>query len=99
MRLDVQGAATIRRIHPEAVLIFLIAGSEEELVERLRSRHTDTDEAIKMRIATAHQEYKRMEEFDYCVTNPQCDVNAAVDRVLAIIQAEHARVKQRKIHI
>ena len=99
MRLDVQGAATIRRLAPEAVLIFLIAGSEEELAQRLQERQTDSNETIRMRINTARQELKRIDEFDYCVVNPQCDVEVAVDQVLAIVEAEHARVVQRKVRL
>lgn len=99
MRLDVQGAATIRQLAPEAVLIFLIAGSEEEMVQRLRERQTDTQDAIAMRVATARQELKRIGEFDYCVVNPQGNVDAAVDRVLAIIAAEHSRVEQRRVEL
>jgi guanylate kinase len=99
MRLDVQGAATIRQLAPEAVLIFLIAGSEEEMVQRLRERQTDTQDAIAMRVATARQELKRIGEFDYCVVNPQGNVDAAVDRVLAIIAAEHSRVDQRRVEL
>ena len=97
MRVDVQGAATIRQKAPEAVLLFLIAGSEEENIQRLQDRKTDAEDALKMRIATARQELKRIDEFDYCVVNPQGDVDAAVDEILSIIAAEHARVKQRKV--
>ena len=63
MRLDVQGAATIRQLAPEAVLIFLVAGSADEMVLRLRDRKTETEDAIKMRVATARQELKRIDEF------------------------------------
>lgn len=99
MRLDVQGAGTIRHLAPEAVLIFLVADSEEEMVERLKARKTDTEDSIKLRVATARQELKRLQEFDYCVVNPQNDVDAAVDAILAIIQAEHARVQQRAVDL
>ena len=99
MRLDVQGAATIRQLAPEAILVFLIAGSEAEMVQRLHDRRTDTEDAITMRIATARQELKRIDEFDYCVVNPQDDVDAAVNRILAIIAAEHARVHQRRVEL
>jgi guanylate kinase len=99
MRVDVQGAATIRQLAPEALLIFLIAGSDEEMIQRLRDRQTDTEGAIAMRVATARQELKRINEFDYCVVNPQGDVDSAVDRILAIIEAEHARVRQRKVRL
>ena len=99
MRLDVQGAATIRQIAPQAILLFLVAGSEEEMVQRLHDRRTDAEDAIKMRIATARQELKRIGEFDYCVVNPQGDVDKAVDKILSIISAEHARVEQRKVSL
>jgi guanylate kinase len=99
MRLDVQGAATIRQLAPEAILVFLIAGSEEEMVRRLHERQSDSEEAIKLRVATARQELKRIDEFDYVVVNPHCNVDAAVDTILSIIDAEHSRVKQRRVEL
>jgi guanylate kinase len=99
MRVDVQGAATIRQLAPEALLIFLVAGSDEEMIQRLRDRKTDSEDAIAMRVATSRQELKRIDEFDYCVVNPHGDVGSAVDRILAIIEAEHARVRQRKVRL
>lgn len=99
MRLDVQGAETIRKLAPEAVLIFLVANSEEEMVERLRARHSDTEEAIRQRMVTARREYERISEFDYCVVNPHCNVDHAADLVLAIIKAEHARVDHRIVSL
>ena len=99
MRLDVQGAATIRQLAPEAVLIFLVAGSADEMVLRLRDRKTETEDAIKMRVATARQELKRIDEFDYCVVNPQGDVDSAVSKILSIIAAEHAHVRQRVVKL
>ncbi len=99
MRLDVQGAATIRQLAPESILVFLLADSEEDMVTRLRGRKTDTEDGIKMRVATARQQLKRRAEFDYCVLNPQGKSDAAVDRILSIIDAEHAKVKQRKVEL
>lgn len=99
MRLDVQGAARIRQLAPEAVLVFIVAGSEEELVQRLRARRTENPEAINTRIATARKELQRIGEFDYCVVNPQGNVDAAVDGILAIINAEHTRVHQRQVRL
>jgi guanylate kinase len=99
MRVDVQGAATIRQLAPEALLIFLIAGSDEEMIQRLRDRKTDSEDAIAMRVATSRQELKRIDEFDYWVVNPHGDVDSAVDRILAIIEAEHARVRQRRVRL
>ncbi len=97
MRIDVQGAATIRSLCPEAVLIFLTTGSEGELVTRLTARKTETPEGLKLRIATARKEMQRIVEFDYVVTNPEDQLDEAVDTILAIIHAEHHRVEQRKV--
>lgn len=97
MRLDVQGAATIREIAPEAVLIFLTASSEAELKERLCARGEDSPEQVECRIATAREEMKRLPEFDYIVMNRKGELDHAADQVLAIIKAEHCRVNQRKV--
>jgi guanylate kinase len=97
MRVDVQGAATIRKLSPEALLIFLTTEDEDELVRRLSARKTETREGLNLRIATARQEMKRIEEFDYVVTNQDNQVDQTVDTILAIILAEHHRVHQRKV--
>lgn len=99
MRLDVQGAATVRKLAPEAVLIFLTTQSEEELVDRLKSRKTDTSEDLSLRIATARQELKRAEEFDYLIVNADGCLDKTVDTVEAIIRAEHHRVNPRKVSL
>jgi guanylate kinase len=99
MRLDVQGAATVRKLAPEAVLIFLTTQSENELVERLKSRKTDTAEDLSLRIATAQQELKRSVEFDYVVVNADGCLDETVATVIAIIRAEHHRVKQRTVSL
>ncbi len=95
MRLDVQGAATVRRLVPEAVLIFLTAPSEEELVARLQARKTEPPDALQLRIAESRQEMKRATEFDYRVINREDCIEQAVADVLAIVRAEHCRIHQR----
>ena len=65
-----KGAATLKRLIPEAVFIFLTAPSEEELVARLSNRKTESPESLRIRIATAREELQRMPEFDYVVVNP-----------------------------
>ena len=97
MRIDVQGAATVRKICPEAVLIFLTTETEEELVERLKKRKTEAPEGLRLRIATARQELKRMNEFDYVVVNREDQLEETVDTIIAIIQAEHHRIPHRKV--
>ena len=97
MRVDVQGAATIRKLCPEAVLIFLTTHDEDELVSRLMARKSETPEGLKLRIATARQELKRIEIFDYVIVNEDCRLPQTIDTIAAIVHAEHHRVNHRKV--
>ena len=97
MRIDVQGAATMRDLVPEAVFIFLTAASEDELIRRLEERRTETPEGLKKRIATAREEMKRLDEFDYVVVNRDHHLDETVETIAAIITAERRKVKQRKV--
>jgi guanylate kinase len=99
MRVDVQGAATIRSLVPEAVLIFLTASSGEELEQRLRDRGGDSPAQLQQRIATAREEMKRAAEFDYVVVNRDGELDRAVEDVAAIIQAEHCRAEPRVVKL
>jgi guanylate kinase len=99
MRVDVQGAATIRRLVPEAVLVYLTASSQEELEQRLRTRGGDSPQQIQERIAAAQEEMKRVHEFDYVVVNQDGELDRAVDDVVAIIQAEHCRTQPRAVEL
>lgn len=99
MRVDVQGAATIRELSPQALLIFLTTQDEEELVTRLKKRKTETPEGLNLRIATARQEMKRINEFDYVVVNREDKLDETVDLILSIINAEHHRVHPRKVEL
>ena len=97
MRVDVQGAATIRRICPDALSIFLTTPDEDEMIRHLKQRETETPEGIELRIAQAYEEVKRVNEFDYVVVNREDHLEEAVQAILAIIEAEHHRVLQRKV--
>lgn len=99
MRIDVQGAETIRRMAPEALMIFITTDTEEELVNRLRTRKTETADALAIRIATARKELKRVDAFDYVVVNHEFQLDQTVDIIRAIIDAEHHRVKPRKVSL
>ncbi|MFO7679331.1 MAG: guanylate kinase [Chloroflexota bacterium] len=97
MRVDVQGADTIRKLIPNAITVFLTSESESELEQRLRARHSETGEDLNLRIATARQEMKRIAEFDYCVVNPRGAQQKTIARIMSIIQAEHCRVEQSPV--
>lgn len=99
MRLDVQGADTIKSLIPQAVTIFLTVESEQELLARLRERRTESPEALQKRLDTARRELERIPEFDYAVVNRHCALDEAVDDVVAIIRAEHCRSVPRKVEL
>ena len=99
MRVDVQGAKTIRALAPEALLIFLTAGDEEELARRLRKRRTESEAELQLRLTTAKEEFGYLDLFDYAVLNADSQVEVAVDTILAIIEAEHHRVDPRRVEL
>jgi len=99
LRVDVQGAATIRGLTPEALLIYLLAASEEELERRLRARRTESPEDLALRLQTARQEGERIELFDYAVVNRDLALDGTVDTILAIIHAEHHRSRPRQVRL
>jgi guanylate kinase len=99
MRLDVQGAATIRKLYPEALMIFLTTQNEDELVNRLKTRRTESSDELNLRIAMARQELKRIDAFDYILVNRECQLDETVDSILAIIKTEHHRVHPRKVSL
>jgi guanylate kinase len=99
MRLDVQGAETVRRLVPDALLIFITTDSEDELVSRLKARDTETADALAIRIATARKELKRVEAFDYVIVNHDFRLDNTVDIIRSIITAEHHRVQPRKVNL
>jgi len=99
LKIDVQGAATVRRKVPEAVFIFLIPESVEELAQRLDARKTETQEERQRRLADAQVELAEKDWYDYIILNRQGHVEEAVEMLRAIILAEHSRVRPRQIKI
>jgi guanylate kinase len=99
MRIDVQGAETVRRLAPEALMIFITTENEQDLVHRLETRKTETADSLALRIATARKELKRVAAFDYLIVNREFHLDETVDTIRAIIDAEHHRVKPRKVEL
>ncbi|MFQ5826511.1 MAG: guanylate kinase [Dehalococcoidia bacterium] len=97
IKADVQGAKTIRSRHPQAVLIFLTAPTDEELTVRLRRRHTESPSDLARRLETAREEMKHLPMFDYVVVNHEDRVDVAVGQIQAIITAEKCRVNPRVV--
>ena len=97
LRVDVQGAATLRRLCPDAVLIFLLPSSVAEWHERLNNRQSETAQSMKVRQETVKRELEQLKIFDYMVTNKHNQLEDAVDTIVEIIHAEHHRTNPRKI--
>jgi guanylate kinase len=97
VKTDVQGAATIKKTVPEAILIFLITPSMEELDIRLKQRHTESSFDLALRTKIAEEEMKQLPLFDYIVVNKQDEIAQAVSDIKAIIKAEKCRVDSRRI--
>jgi len=97
VRVDIQGAATIKKILPQAVFIFLVPPSMEELVLRLKQRHTESASDLALRTKTADEEIKQLSLFDYVVVNKRDEIDLAVSEIKAIITAEKCRVTPREI--
>jgi len=97
VKVDTQGAATIKKILPQAVFIFLTPPSMKEVITRLKQRHTESTFDLALRIKTAEEEIKQIPLFDYIVANKQGEIDLAVSNIKSIITAEKCRVNPRKI--
>ena len=97
VKVDIQGAATIKKITPQAVLIFLMPPSLEELVMRLNQRHTESPFDLALRLKTAEEEIKQLPLFDYVITSQQDELDLAASDIKAIITAEKHRLSPRQI--
>lgn len=99
VKVDIQGAATIKKILPQALFIFLIPPSMEELALRLKQRHTESPADLALRLKTAEAEMKQLSQFDYVVVNRADEIDQAVSEIKAIVTAEKCRVNPREIVI
>ena len=99
VKVDVQGAVTIKGIVPGAVFIFLAPPSMQDLISRLQQRGTEAEEDLDRRIKTAGEEMETLPSFDYVVINRQGELDLAVADIKAIYRAEKCRVKPREISL
>jgi guanylate kinase len=97
VKVDVQGAASIRALVEHAIFIFLAPESMSELMRRLRSRKTDDPEALMQRFGTASRELGSAPEFDYVVFNESERAERTVEQIAAIVTAEHCRAEQHEV--
>lgn len=99
VKVDVQGAAEIRRLLPEAISIFLAPESAGTLLQRLKHRKTDDPTELMNRFSTATRELSAAAEFDYVIFNRQDQLALALDEIAAVVRAELLRTDQPEIHL
>ena len=97
VKVDIQGAATIKKILPQAIFTFLIPPSMDDLLIRLKQRRTESPSDLSLRLKTAEEEMKQLPLFDYVVVNKWDEIDLAVSEIQALITAEKCRVAPREI--
>ena len=88
--IDIKGALEVKRNYPNGIFIFILPPSMAELRKRITGRASEEPELINVRLAGALKEVTYIDKYDYCVVNDQLE--EAVNRVKAIMVAEHSRV-------
>jgi len=96
LKIDIQGADTIKKILPHAVSIFLAAPSMQELTVRLKSRNTESQTDLDLRLNTAIEEMKRRYSFDHIVVNQQHMIDNVIADIFDIITQEKQRLTSRE---
>lgn len=97
IKADVQGAATIKRLAPQAILVFVAPPSMHELERRLRWRLTESTESLRLRLETARQEMGQLPAFDYVIINDALD--EAIHNLNAVVTAEKCRIPPRLVKL
>lgn len=95
LEIDVQGALQIKRAYPEGIFIFILPPSITELKNRILGRGSETEETMARRLGAALKEISSIDEYDYRVVNE--DLDAAVDRVKAIMLAEQCKIDDAEV--
>ena len=99
LKIDVQGAATVKKIAPNALFIFMIPGTFEELRERLSQRMTESKADIELRLKAAANELDQGKDFDRQIVNSKDNLGQAVAEIDAIIAEEKVRTGRSPIQI
>ena len=99
LKVDIQGAATIKKVLPQAIFIFVMPPSIEELKRRLEQRHSESLADLTLRLEKAEEEMRKLSLFDYVITSHQGKLDEAISQINAIVVAEKHRVKPRIIEL
>jgi len=99
IKVDIQGAATIKHILPDAVFIFLMPPSTQELANRLKQRQGQPSDEVDLRLNKAQEEIESLHLFDYVVVNHKDKLDITVSEVNAIVTAEKCRAEPRLVSL
>lgn len=99
LKVDVQGAETVRKIAPQAVSVFMVPESVDELRLRLSQRMGGNAADTEVRLNEARREMAKVDEFDYCVVNRDGRLDQTIEDIDAIIAAEKRRVVPRRVQL
>ncbi|WP_312653554.1 guanylate kinase [Aminipila sp.] len=97
LEIDIQGAMKVKQAYPKGVFIFILPPSMTELRKRITGRGSETEDAINMRLGETLKEVSYIDKYDYCVINGE--LSEAVERLRAIVTAEHSRVSESIYHL
>ena len=92
--IDVKGAMALKSWSPNIVSIFILPPSFPILEKRLRRRQTESSQELRQRLATAKSEIALVKDYDYCVINPDENINQAVQQIRHIIAAQRCRINE-----
>ncbi len=92
LEIDIQGALKIKEVYPKGIFIFILPPSMMELRKRITGRGSESPDAIDIRLGEALKEVSYIDKYDYCVVNDE--VHKAVEKIIAIMNAEHSRVSE-----
>jgi guanylate kinase len=95
LEIDWQGAQQVRKLFPDALSIFILPPSIDELTRRLIGRGTDAPEIIERRLAAAEAEMRHVGEFDYVIINDQLD--QALEDLRAIVRSSRLNVRKQQV--
>ena len=99
VKVDVQGAATLKKVLPQAVFIFLMPPSLKALEKRLQRRRSESSEDLVLRLARAKEEIESLPLFDYVITSRQNKLDEVVSQIDGIVAAEKRRAKPRIVEL
>ncbi len=99
LKVDVQGAAAIKKILPHAVFIFLVPPFRQALEKRLKRRRSESSKDLALRLATARKEMESLLIFDYVITSHQNKLDEVVSKIDSIVVAEKCRTKPHAVQL